>query len=175
VDGHVRTSPDHLYHHRSVFEIIDRPRRLVLATTEHLPQPPYVPGLEVAGTVRELGEGVDGLTVGEPVVTLSGTGAVGGYAEIEAVDARFVVSVGSSGVDPALAVAAVPNAATAYLVLTQIAHFQAGETVLVHGALGGWRPPFPASRVASAPRGLSGPSARRVSRSPRLRDCPMTD
>jgi hypothetical protein len=31
-----------------------------------LPQPPYVPGLEVAGTVRQLGDGVDGLTVGEP-------------------------------------------------------------------------------------------------------------
>jgi NADPH:quinone reductase len=42
-----------------------------------LPQPPYVPGLEVAGTVRALGEGVAGFEVGEPVVTLwanSGTG-----------------------------------------------------------------------------------------------------
>jgi len=102
-----------------------------------LPQPPYVPGLEVAGTVRELGDGVDGLTVGEPVVTLSGTGAEGGYAQIAAVDARFAVGLGGSGVDPALAVAAVPNAATAYLALTQVAHLQAGETVLVHGALGG--------------------------------------
>jgi NADPH:quinone reductase-like Zn-dependent oxidoreductase len=58
---------------------------------EGLPQPPYVPGLEVAGTVRELGDGVDGLTVGEQVVTLSGTGAEGGYAAIRAVDARFAV------------------------------------------------------------------------------------
>jgi uncharacterized protein YndB with AHSA1/START domain len=33
-------SPDHLYHHRSVFEIVDRPRRLVLATTEHRPDRP---------------------------------------------------------------------------------------------------------------------------------------
>ena len=44
-----------------------------------LPQPPYVPGLEVAGTVRALGEGVAGFEVGEPVVTLSansGTGAM---------------------------------------------------------------------------------------------------
>jgi NADPH2:quinone reductase len=40
-----------------------------------LPQPPYVPGLEVAGTVRALGEGVEGFQVAEPVVTLSGTGA----------------------------------------------------------------------------------------------------
>lgn len=33
-------SPDHLYRHRNVFEVIDRPRRLVLATTEHRPDRP---------------------------------------------------------------------------------------------------------------------------------------
>ena len=33
-------SPDHLYEHRSVFEIIDRPRRIALATTEHHPDRP---------------------------------------------------------------------------------------------------------------------------------------
>ena len=131
-----------------------------------LPQPPYVPGLEVAGTVREVGDGVDGLTVGEPVVTLSGTGAEGGYAQIEVVDARFAVSLGSSGVDPALAVAAVPNAATAYLALTQVAHLQAAETVLVHGALGGLASAFPgvarslgASRVVGTVRSTSLPIA----------------
>ncbi|MFF2213815.1 alcohol dehydrogenase catalytic domain-containing protein [Streptomyces antibioticus] len=43
-----------------------------------------MPGLEVAGTVRALGDGVEGLRVGEPVVTLSGTGAEGGYASIDA-------------------------------------------------------------------------------------------
>jgi uncharacterized protein YndB with AHSA1/START domain len=31
-------SPDHLYQHRSVFEVIDRPRRIVLATTEVRPE-----------------------------------------------------------------------------------------------------------------------------------------
>ena len=33
-------SPDYLYHHRSVFEVIDRPRRIVLATTELHPDRP---------------------------------------------------------------------------------------------------------------------------------------
>ena len=33
-------SEDHLYEHRSVFEAIDRPRRIVLATTEHHPDRP---------------------------------------------------------------------------------------------------------------------------------------
>lgn len=31
-------SPDRLYRHRSVFEVIDRPRRIVLATTEVRPE-----------------------------------------------------------------------------------------------------------------------------------------
>jgi NADPH:quinone reductase len=110
---------------------------------EGLPQPPYVPGLEVAGSIRELGDGVDGFIAGEPVVTVTGTGAEGGYAAISVVDARFVVSLGSSGVEPALAVATVPNAATAYLALTRVAHLQPGETVLVHGALGGLASTFP--------------------------------
>ena len=32
-----------------------------------MPQPPYVPGLEVAGRVRSLGPGVTGFQVGEPL------------------------------------------------------------------------------------------------------------
>ena len=110
---------------------------------EGLPQPPYVPGLEVAGTVRELGGGVEGFTVGEPVVTVTGTGAEGGYASICVADARFIVSLASLGVDPAVAVATVPNAATAYLALTRVAHLNSGESVLVHGALGGLASTFP--------------------------------
>lgn len=110
---------------------------------EGLPQPPYVRGLEVAGTVHELGDGVDGFAVGEPVVTLSGTGAEGEYAAIRVVDARFAVSLGGSGVDSALAVATVPNTATAYPALTRLAHLKSGETVLVHGALGGLVSTFP--------------------------------
>ena len=127
-----------------------------------LPQPPYVPGLEVAGTIRELGERVDSFSVGDPVVTLSGTGAEGGYASISVADARFVASLDGSGVDPALAVAAVPNAATAYLAFTRVAHLQDGEAVLVHGALGGLASTFPgvarslgASKVVGTVRATS--------------------
>ncbi|GIM92988.1 quinone oxidoreductase family protein [Paractinoplanes toevensis] len=108
-----------------------------------LPQPPYVPGLEVTGTVRAIGEGVTGLRVGEPVLTLSGTGAEGGYASIEVVDAAMAVSLDGSHIDPALAVAAVPNAATAYLALTEVAHLRKNERVLVHGAIGGLASAFP--------------------------------
>jgi NADPH2:quinone reductase len=132
-----------------------------------LPQPPYVPGLEVAGTVRALGAGVRDLRIGEPVVTLSGTGAEGGYASVSVADAAMTASLEGTGVDPALAVAVVPNAATAYLALTGVAHLQLGERVLVHGALGGLASAFPgvarglgAARVVGTVRRASLAAAR---------------
>jgi hypothetical protein len=103
-------------------------RRGDMAKRPGLPQPPFVPGMEVAGTVRQLGNGVEGFHVGEPVVTVSQM-ALGGYASV-----TVVLSLSDSDVNPALAVAALPNATTAYLALTRVAHLQQGESVLVHGA-----------------------------------------
>src|ERR1700736_2464059 len=60
-----------------------------------LPQPPLVPGLEVAGTVRQLGNGVEGSHVGEPVVTVSQM-ALGGYASVTAQDDLIVCGSGFS-------------------------------------------------------------------------------
>ena len=135
-----------------------------------LPQPPYVPGLEVAGTVRALGEGVAAFEVGEPVVTLSANGGTGGYAAIFVSDAAYAASLKDVSPDPALAVAVVPNGATAYLALTQIARMRDGERVLVHGALGGLAAGFPgiarqqgASRVVGTVRGSDLDAAQQTS------------
>ncbi|MEV6285838.1 zinc-binding dehydrogenase [Kribbella sp. NPDC051770] len=108
-----------------------------------LPQPPYVPGLEVAGTVRAVGPGVSGFRVGEPVVTLAGSGPTGGYASIAVVAAVHAISLDGTGIDPALAVAAVPNAVIAHLALTQAGDFKPSESLLVHGAYGGLASAFP--------------------------------
>ena len=108
-----------------------------------LPRPPFVPGGEVAGTVRALGPGVAGLRVGDPVVSLSQT-TLGGYASVTLAQASTVIGLGESGLDPAQAVAALPYAVTAYLALTRAAHLQSGESVLVHGAAGGLASTFPA-------------------------------
>jgi NADPH2:quinone reductase len=101
-----------------------------------LPQPPYVPGGEVAGTIRAIGDGVVGFSVGEPVVSMS-QATLGGYAGVTLAKASTVVPLGNWAVDPAQAVAALPYAVTAYLGLTRAAHLQPGESVLVHGAAGG--------------------------------------
>jgi NADPH2:quinone reductase len=115
-------------------------------------RPPFVPGLEVAGHIRALGSGVEGLTVGESVATLT-LPKLGGNAEIAVAPVALVVSLEGSGVDPAQAVAGLGNAATAYLALTRAAHLGAGETVLVHGAIGGLASAFPAvARMLGASR-----------------------
>jgi NADPH2:quinone reductase len=127
-------------------------RRGDLAGRSDVPQPPLVPGLEVAGTVRELGEGVDDFRVGEPVVTLSQM-SLGGYASVTLARAAMAVSLGDSGLDPAQAVSALPNATTAYLALTRVAHLEKGESVLVHGVAGGLAATFPAvARLLGASR-----------------------
>ncbi|WP_432842728.1 quinone oxidoreductase family protein [Dactylosporangium sp. CA-092794] len=116
-----------------------------------MPRPPYVPGLEVAGTVRALGDGVTSFAAGERVVSMSATGT-GGYASVYIAQAPLVVSTEGYDLDPALAVSVVPNAAMAHVALTRIAHLAEGERVLVHGALGGFAAAFPgiAKRLGAA-------------------------
>lgn len=133
-------------------------RQGVYKDTPGMPQPPFVPGLEVAGTIRELGEAVTGFSVGEQVVSMSSSG-IGGYASVYVADAASVISVAGYDLDPALAVSMIPNAAMAHVALTQIAHLARGESVLIHGALGGFPAAFPgmarrlgASRVVGTVR-----------------------
>jgi NADPH2:quinone reductase len=123
-----------------------------------MPQPPFIPGLEVAGTVRELGDGVTDFAVGEPVVSMS-SGGTGGYASVFVAPTTSVVSIAGRDLDPALAVAVLPNAAMAHVALSHVAHLVEGESVLVHGALGGFAAAFPgiakqlgASRVVGTVR-----------------------
>ena len=124
-----------------------------------MPQPPFVPGLEVAGTVRSLGVGVVGFAVGERVVSMSAGGGTGGYASVYVGPAGAVLSTEGYDIDPALAVAAIPNAAMAHVALSEVARLAPGESVLVHGALGGFAAAFPgmakqlgASRVVGTVR-----------------------
>lgn len=133
-------------------------RRGVYKDTPGMPQPPFVPGLEVTGTISELGEGVTGFRVGEQVVAMSQTGT-GGYASVYVASASQIVSIEGFGIAPELAVSMIPNAAMAYAAFTEVAHLRQCESVLVHGALGGLASAFPgvakqlgASRVVGTVR-----------------------
>ncbi|WP_329066915.1 NADP-dependent oxidoreductase [Streptomyces sp. NBC_01429] len=91
---------------------------------------PAVPGVEFAGVVDEIGEGVTGVAVGDDVLGWSATGAYAQYALAGTVVAK----------PPALGwaeAAAIPVAGeTAARVLGQLA-VRDGETLLLHGAAGG--------------------------------------
>jgi NADPH:quinone reductase-like Zn-dependent oxidoreductase len=97
------------------------------------PKPPTVVGYEVAGTVRALGDGVEGYAVGDRV--MAGT-RFGGYSERVAVRTADVAALPErlsfeQG-------AAVPvNYLTAYLALVRFGSLEEGERVLIHAAAGG--------------------------------------
>ena len=97
------------------------------------PGAPDWPGLECSGTVRELGDGVEGWSVGDPVCALlSG----GGYAERVAVPVGQLLPVpdGVALVDAA----ALPEAAcTVWSNVFMAAGLRAGELLLVHGGSSG--------------------------------------
>nr|WP_228069490.1 zinc-binding dehydrogenase [Actinomyces bowdenii] len=95
---------------------------------------PFVPGLEVAGRVRAVGEGVIGLSVGEGVAALP-IKTSGGYAEVVAVDAGLVAPI-PEGLDPATAAATCTNTVTALAALRRLGDIT-GARVLVHAGVGG--------------------------------------
>ncbi|UUZ90976.1 zinc-binding dehydrogenase [Paenibacillus sp. P25] len=100
---------------------------------------PFVPGIEVSGTIRAVGEQVTGLRAGQPVAALSIVNG-GGYAEVVKVPSQLVFPVnGTEGKEPDLAVvAALPsNVTTAYMIMSNVSRLRQGETVLVHAAAGG--------------------------------------
>jgi NADPH2:quinone reductase len=94
---------------------------------------PYVPGLEVAGTVREVGAGVSDLTVGQRVAAFT---PGGGLAEVALARAALTVPVPEQ-VSLPTAAAAPLMLSTALLLLTDAARLSPGESVLVHSASGG--------------------------------------
>lgn len=99
----------------------------------YAPSWPYVPGMEVAGTVREVGSGVTGLVVGDRVAAFT---RGGGLAEVAVTDASLAMPL-PPRVSLPVAAAAPLMLATAMLLLTDVARFQPGETVLMHSAGGG--------------------------------------
>jgi NADPH2:quinone reductase len=99
----------------------------------YAPSWPYAPGLEISGTVRELGSGVTGLREGQRVAAFT-TG--GGLADIALADAALTVAL-PEGVPLPVAAAAPLMLSTALLLLTDVARLQPGDSVLMHSASGG--------------------------------------
>ena len=94
--------------------------------------PPY-PGLECAGRIRSVGDGVTDWRPGDEVCALL---AGGGYAEQVVVPAGQVLPLPPE-VSVTTAAAFPETACTVYSNVFQLAALQAGETLLVHGGSSG--------------------------------------
>ena len=96
-------------------------------------QTPYTPGVEAAGTVAAVGEGVREFSVGDRVAWAN---VQGGYAEKAVVPADKVVPV-PGGVSLEDAAASLLQGMTAHYLTRSTYPVQEGDTVLVHAAAGG--------------------------------------
>ncbi len=106
---------------------------LIKGTYQEKPPLPFTLGMELAGTISAVGEGVSDLKVGQRVASYSGFGGLAEYAtlpddicvpipdEMDATDAAaFLIAYGTS-----------------HVALDYKAHLQPGERLLVLGASGG--------------------------------------
>jgi NADPH2:quinone reductase len=113
---------------------VNFPDVLVVADRYQITIPlPFTVGSEFAGTVRSMGAGVDGWTVGDRVM---GSALFGAFAEQIAVAAQSLRHV-DPAVDLATAAASGVAHQTAYHALRSVARVQPGEWVVVLGAAGG--------------------------------------
>jgi NADPH:quinone reductase-like Zn-dependent oxidoreductase len=97
------------------------------------PKPPCVVGYEVAGTILELGEGVEGLSPGQRVV--AGT-EFGGYASQVVAPADGVLPL-PDGLTFEQGASIPVNYGTAWMGLLRFGGLRAGERVLIQAAAGG--------------------------------------
>ncbi len=94
---------------------------------------PLTPGSEAAGTVEELGPGVNGFKAGDAVAS---TAVIGSYAEYALVPAAQLVKV-PEGVSLECAAAVLLQGMTAHYLTRSTYPLKAGETALVHAGAGG--------------------------------------
>lgn len=104
---------------------------------EAIPTPlPITPGLDVSGTIVELGDNVTGLQVGDLVIGMFPLNEHGGAAEYAVIAAELVAPAPRTV--PLADAAALPlTGLAARQAVLELADVQAGQSVLVNGAGGG--------------------------------------
>ena len=94
---------------------------------------PFTPGSEAAGTVEEIGEGVENFSVGSRVATAEGSKCYAGYTVLDAAKALPV----PDGVDDLTAAALPLQGMTAHYLINSSFRVEPGHTVLMHAGAGG--------------------------------------
>lgn len=96
-------------------------------------RPPFIPGLDAAGTVEAIGPDVKSVSPGDRVIAFPSGGS---YAEYVVASESLVFPIPDS-VDWDTAAALPTVAFTAYKLLHDVGRLAAGERVLIHAAAGG--------------------------------------
>ncbi|MCU6433156.1 NADPH:quinone oxidoreductase family protein [Undibacterium sp. Jales W-56] len=97
------------------------------------PELPFIPGSELSGVVRAVGEGVSKIKVGDKVIAFIGHGA---FAQQVVAPAQAVMPM-PPGMDFDTAAAITLTYGTSHHAVVDRAQLKAGETMLVLGAAGG--------------------------------------
>lgn len=97
--------------------------------------PPFTPGVEAAGVVRELGNGVDDLEVGDRVAYTS-NGPIGSYCEERVLPRSRLVRL-PDGIEPETAAAIMVKGCTVEYLVRRTYPVKKGDVVLLHAAAGG--------------------------------------
>ena len=98
------------------------------------PRPPYIAGIEAAGEVAAVGEGVSGLERGDQIIGVSISG--GAFAEYVVLPAAASIRL-PAGWSAEQALGLVVSWPTAIAALAPLGGLTAGQTVLIHAAAGG--------------------------------------
>ncbi|OLN23039.1 quinone oxidoreductase [Domibacillus antri] len=95
--------------------------------------PPFIPGLDAAGTIEEVGSRVQHLKAGQRVITFPKSGS---YSEYVIADEKLTFVI-PDHMEFDTAAACPTVSFTSYKLLADVARLEPGETVLIHAAAGG--------------------------------------
>lgn len=94
---------------------------------------PFIPGLDAAGVIEQVGSEVEHLKVGQRVIAFPSNGS---YAEYIVANEELTFALPDT-IDDDTAAACPIVSFTSYKLLADIARLEHGETVLIHAAAGG--------------------------------------
>ena len=100
---------------------------------EYALEPPYGIGMEGAGVVAAVGEGVERLRAGDRIAQVNTRGS---YAELQAINADQVVKL-PDAMDSRAAATVALQGMTAHYLAFDVARLDSDQTVLVHAGAGG--------------------------------------